>query len=102
MGEVLMGFQLLLETVLKFVSHVTRVANKSSMKPTAKFWKALQHKCHDMLDKVRICIILKKMHRMDIRSCIMWQKAQFNIVWIYFIVMVGFLKYLMTSNSLFY
>ena len=46
-------FQVLLETVLQFVSHFTRIANKFSMKPTAKFWKALQHKCHDMLDKVK-------------------------------------------------
>lgn len=45
-------FQSVLETVLKFVSHFTRVANKFSMKQTAKFWRALQHKSHDMLDKV--------------------------------------------------
>ncbi|KAH3695786.1 hypothetical protein DPMN_083245 [Dreissena polymorpha] len=51
-AELLPVFQKLLEMTLKFVSHFTRLANKFSMKPTAKFWKALQNKCHDMLDKL--------------------------------------------------
>ena len=46
-------FQSLLETLLQYITHVTSVMNSSSDKPTAKFWRALQHKVHDLLDKVR-------------------------------------------------
>ena len=45
-------FQSLLETLLQFITHVTGVMNTSSDKPTAKFWRALHHKVHDLLDKV--------------------------------------------------
>ena len=45
-------FQSLLETLLQLITHVTSVANTSADKPTAKFWRALQHKVHDLLDKV--------------------------------------------------
>ena len=51
-SDILSQFQQLLETVLQFVSHVTMVTNRYSDKPTVKFWKALQHKSHDLLDKV--------------------------------------------------
>ncbi|XP_053394592.1 HEAT repeat-containing protein 1-like isoform X2 [Mercenaria mercenaria] len=44
-------FQMVLETALKLVSHVTHAANRSNTKPTAKYWRALLHKTHDMLDK---------------------------------------------------
>ncbi|XP_060600074.1 HEAT repeat-containing protein 1-like [Ruditapes philippinarum] len=44
-------FQLVLETALKFVSHITNTANRSHAKPTAKYWRAILHKSHDMLDK---------------------------------------------------
>ena len=46
-------FQSLLETLLQYITHVTSVMNTSADKPTAKFWRALQHKVHDLLDKVR-------------------------------------------------
>ena len=47
------NFQSLLETLLQFITHITSVANTSADKPTAKYWRALQHKVHDLLDKVR-------------------------------------------------
>lgn len=50
--ELLPHFQCVLEMVLRCVSHVTQTANRSSSKPTARFWRSLQHKAHEMLDKL--------------------------------------------------
>ena len=55
------NFQSLLETLLQFITHITSVANTSADKPTAKYWRALQHKVHDLLEKVIIVLNLLPM-----------------------------------------
>ncbi|KAL4236600.1 HEAT repeat-containing protein 1 [Mactra antiquata] len=50
-NELVPCFESVLESSLKLVSHVTKVTNRSVGKSTVKYWKAFQHKAHDMLDK---------------------------------------------------
>ncbi|XP_052775291.1 HEAT repeat-containing protein 1-like [Mya arenaria] len=50
-GDVLQEFRGLLETVLQVVACFSRLANRYAARPSAKFWRALGHKAHDMLDK---------------------------------------------------
>ena len=52
-------FKALLETLLQFITHITSVVNMCADKSTAKFWRAQQHKVHDLLDKVGVQSITK-------------------------------------------
>jgi len=50
--EVLSEFRLVLETILQVVGAFSHLANTQAAQPTARFWRALAHKTHDMMDTV--------------------------------------------------
>ncbi|XP_048255630.1 HEAT repeat-containing protein 1-like [Haliotis rufescens] len=46
------NFESLLETLLQYISQISRTVDKHQNKPTSRFWKAYLHKAYDMIDKI--------------------------------------------------
>lgn len=67
--ELLRAVRQLLETVLKYLSQTSQLSDKFSSAPTAKFWRVLLHKCHDLLDCVSFFKFKKKRAEERIKTC---------------------------------
>lgn len=65
--ELLRAVRQLLETVLKYLSQTSQLSDKFSSAPTAKFWRVLLHKCHDLLDCVSFFKLKKNGQKRELK-----------------------------------
>nr|KAG5705320.1 hypothetical protein BaRGS_010771 [Batillaria attramentaria] len=67
--ETMDGFRQLLEVVLQYITHTSRLTERFASSTSAKFWRVLLNKCHDLLDN--LVTLLPQDHFLSVVSGLM-------------------------------